>query len=224
MEKFNEVSSAEELAREKEISPEREKIKELITRSGQFVVICGPSGSGKTMAIKHLVERYGFIEPPFLTTRELRPGEQEVGGVQVNLNDFMEKEMDEKMFLVARNYGNAYGYDLEKIFQSAVEGKNIIVETPASNLTTDIAYFLPESTIIAVLPQTTEEIEAQLNQRGLNDDRDKRIRLLNSEIEKEHIVRSSAVMNINRITPTHGIPENTLSQIDELMEKKGFKK
>ena len=219
MKKSNETGSHDF---EREYNPEREKINEIIKRSNQFVVVCGPSGSGKTMAIKHLVDKYGFVEPPFLTTRELRPGEQEVGGVQVSLGDFMEQEMDEKMFLVARNYGNAYGYDLDKIFQSVVEDKNIVVEAPASNLTTDVAYFLPKSTIIAVLPLTTEEIKVQLDQRGLNGDRDKRIRLLNSEIEKEHIIRSCAVMNIEQVTPTHGMPEKTLLQIDELMDKKGF--
>lgn len=67
--------------REKLPLPEKEKlekIQEIIKRSSQFIVLCGPSGSGKTTAIKHLVDNYGFIEPPFLTTRELRQGEIEI--------------------------------------------------------------------------------------------------------------------------------------------------
>ncbi len=192
-------------------------------RSKQFIVVCGPSGCGKTMAIKHLVDSYGFIEPPFLTTRKLRPEEGEIGGIHVSKYEFIEKEMDKKIFLAARNYGNAYGYDLDTIFQSTIEGNNIVVEVPASDLTINVAYFLPEGTIIAMLPLTTEEIEIQLSQRGLNDNRDKKIRLLSSEIEKEHILHASKVMAIDQIIPTHGVPEDTLYQIDELMDKKEIK-
>lgn len=207
---------------EEENSPEREKVREIMQRSKQFIVVCGPSGCGKTMAIKHIVKKYGFVEPPFFTTRDLRPGEQEIGGAHMELNEFMESKMNGGMFLAARNYGNAYGYDLDKVYHGAIEGNNNVVEAPASNLTTDVSYFLPESMIIAVLPETAEEVEVRLNQRGLNDDIDKRIRLLNSEIEKEHILRSAKIIRINEITPTHGVPQDTISQIDELMAKKGF--
>ena len=46
-------------------NPEQGKIIEIMKRSKQFVVLSGPSGSGKTMIIKHLVQSYGFVEPPF---------------------------------------------------------------------------------------------------------------------------------------------------------------
>lgn len=208
---------------EKEDSPEQEKIKEILKRSKQFIVISGPSGSGKTMAIKHLVDNYGFIEPPFLTTRELRPDEQKIGGVHIDKDEFAKREAEQKIFLPARNYGNAYGYDLDIIFQSATEGNNIVVEAPASNLTTDVVSFLPEGIVIGMLPLTVEEIELQLKERGLNNEEDRKIRLANSETEKEQIVQASRLMNITQIVPTHGVPQETLSQIDKVMDEKEFK-
>lgn len=207
----------------KENAPEQERIREIAKRSRQFVVISGPSGSGKTMAIKHLVDNYGFIEPPFLTTRELRPGEKEIGGTRIDQDEFAKKEAEQKIFLPARNYGNAYGYDLDTIFQISAEGNNIVVESPAANLTAYVSEFLPESTVIGMLPVDAGELKEQLARRGLNSDEDRKIRLQNSEIEKRQIVEASKSINIFQIVPTHGIPQNTISQIDRLMRKKGFK-
>lgn len=220
MNNSNEIGSS---LPEKEESPKQEKIREIMKRSKQFIVICGPSGSGKTMAIKHLVDKYGFIEPPFLTTRKLRPGEKEIGGAVLDEEDFSKKETSGEIFLPARNYGNAYGYDLDVIFNSAIEGNNIVVEAPSVNLTTDVAHFLPESTVIGMLPLNTKEIEAQLTERGLNSDSDRKARLSSVETEKENILRASETMSISQITPTHGVPEDTLTQIDTLMEQKRFK-
>lgn len=202
---------------------EQEKITEIIKRSNQFVVLSGPSGSGKTMVIKHLTQNYGFVEPPFLTTRELRPNEQAIGGINLDQKDFAKKEFGKKIFLPAHNYGNSYGYDLDIIFNIAVQGNNIVVEAPASNLIQDVSGFLPQSTIIGILPESRLELEQQLKQRGLNSDHDQQIRLQNYEIEKEKIIQASALINIAKVIPTHGIPQDTLSQIDRLMNLKGFK-
>ncbi len=209
---------------EKDMNPEREKLREVGERSKQFVVISGPSGSGKTMVIKHLVENYGFVEPPFLTTRPLRPGEDEIGGVSLIQEEFTRRKAEDKIFLPARNYGNAYGYNLDIIFTIAVEGNNIVVEAPASNLVSDVSHLLPESTVIGMLPLGRQELEAQLIQRGLNNDEDRRVRLEGAETEKEQIIQASALMKISQIVPVHGVPQDTISQIDKLMEEKGFKK
>lgn len=200
----------------------KEKIKEIIKKSNQFIVICGPSGSGKTMVSKHLVNNYNFIEPPFITTRELRPGEKEIGSVRIDRDEFMKKSMDGQIFLGARNYGNAYGYDLDIIFNNVMKGKKIVIEAPASHLITDVSFFLPESIIIGIIPLTTEEVESQLTQRALNNGKDQRMRLLNCEIEKEHIAYCCGLIDIAPIIPTDGSPENTLRQVDRLMDKKGF--
>lgn len=201
----------------------KEKIKEIRKKSDQFVVVCGPSGSGKTMVIKHLVDNYGFLEPSFFTTRELRKGEEEIGGTYLNHNEFMEKAMDGEVFLGARNYGNAYGYDLDKIFKNIMDGDRVVVEAPSSILITDVSYFLPQSTILGIIPLTSEEVGVQLKERALNNKKDLTIRLLNSEIEKEYIVYCCGLIDIIPILPTHGMPKNTLVQVDRLMDKKGFK-
>lgn len=200
----------------------REKITEIISRSNQFIVICGPSGSGKTMIARHLVDKYGFFEPPFLTTRKLRPGEKEAGSACVSRDEFMEKHIEGKIFLSARNYGNAYGYDLDTIFENIIGGKKIVIEAPASNLIIDVSYFLPQSTIIGIVPLTAEEVENQLSQRALNNGKDQRMRLLNCEIEKEHIAYCCGSIDIVPILPTDGSPKHTLRQVDRLMDKKGF--
>lgn len=216
-------NSSSNLEQGNEDSPEQEKIREIARRSRQFVVLSGPSGSGKTMIIKHLVEKYGFVEPPFVTTRELRPGEAEIGGVQLDADEFSQREAKSDIFLPARNYGNAYGYALGVIFDLAEGGNNIVVETPASNLISDVGRFLPESTVIGILPPSTEELEAQLRQRGLNNDVDRKIRLQNVQEEKEQIISVSESMEIRQVVTTHGVPQDTIAQIDKLMEEKGFK-
>lgn len=208
---------------ENENIPGQEKIKEIMKRSRQFVVLSGPSGSGKTMIIKYLVEKYGFVEPPFVTTRELRPGEEEVGGIRLDMGEFSQREVQNRIFLPARNYGNAYGYFLDIIFDLVNAGNNIVVEAPASNLISDVSRLLPESTVIGILPPSTEELEAQINQRGLNDDPDQQVRLQNAQVEKEQIRSASESMEIKQIIPVHGVPQETTSQIDKLMEEKGFK-
>ena len=144
-------------------NPEQGKIIEIMKRSKQFVVLSGPSGSGKTMIIKHLVQSYGFVEPPFLTTRELRPTEKEIGGLNLSREDFLKREAGKKIFLPAHNYGNSYGYDLDIIFNIAVQGTNIVVEAPASNLIKGVSDLLPQSTIIGILPESRLELEKQLN-------------------------------------------------------------
>lgn len=207
---------------EKSTETVQEKIEAIMLRSDHFIVVSGPSGSGKTMAIKYLVEKYGFFEPPFLTTRLLRSAEGAMGEKSLSDDEFMKKEVAGEMFLVARNYGNAYGYDLDVVFAKVKDGGKIIVEAPASHLTTNIRYFLPNCTVIGLLPSTSEELEVRLENRGIHTEADKRIRLLNAEMEKECIVRASSAMDIARIIPTNGVPLDTLMQIDQLMLKKMF--
>lgn len=206
-----------------EDTPEQEKLREIAKRSKQFVVLSGPSGSGKTMIIKHLVDKYDFVEPSFVTTRELRSGEAEIGGIQLDTDEFSRQEAENKIFLPARNYGNAYGYSLDVIFELAQAGSNIVVEAPASNLTGNVHSLLPESTVIGVLPPSIEELEAQLQERGLNDDADQRVRLQGAQAIKGQIIEASESMEIKQLIPTHGIPEDTIVQVDKLMEEKGFK-
>ncbi len=211
------------LEKQNENTPEQEKQAEIARRSKQFVVLSGPSGSGKTMIIKHLVEKYGFIEPSFVTTRELRSGEAEIGGVRLDGDEFSRQEAENKIFLPARNYGNAYGYSLDMIFNLATAGNNIVAEAPASNLTGDVHHLLPESTVIGVLPPSIEELKVQLRERGLNDDADQEIRLQGAQDVKDQIISASKSMEIKQIIPIYGVPQDTLTQIDKIMEEKGFK-
>ncbi len=201
-----------------------EKIKKIKKRSNKFVVLCGPSGSGKNMIIKHLIDHYDFRGLPSLTTRSLRKGDGELEILSMGRDEFMERELDGKIFLPVHNYGNLYGYDINTVLNSIIQKSSIVIESPTANLTTDVAYFLPEAMVIGIIPSTTNELEHQLNLRGLNEKRDKRIRLLNTEIEKEHIMGASELMEINQVVPIPGVPQDTLSQIDRLMEEKGFKK
>lgn len=207
---------------EKGIDANQEKLEEISKRSKQFILISGPSGSGKTMVIKHLVDNYGFFEPPFLTTRELRPGELEIGGAHLDQEDFAKRETNNRIFLSAHNYGNSYGYDVDVILQIATSGKNIVVEANPSNLSNYVVNFLPQSMVIGMLPSTVEEAEERLAKRGLNDHEDIKKRLVNFDKEKDCIVRASALININQIVPVHGVPHDTLSQVDQLMAKNGF--
>ncbi len=201
-----------------------EKIKKIMEKSEQFVVICGPSGSGKTMVAEYLISNYGFAELPFLTTRDLRPGEKEIGACQITRDEFIEQSQGGNIFLGVRSYGNAYGYNLDLIYSQTMNGQRIVVEAPASYLTTDVSYFLPKSTIIGVIPLTPNETERQLEARGLNAAVDQRLRVLNCEIEKEHIAYSCGTIDVTPILPTDGSPEHTLRQVDRLMEKRGFSK
>ncbi len=190
--------------------------------SNQFIVICGPSGSGKSMTASYLLDTYGFVELPFLTTRELRPGEAHAGSHHLTRHSFVERSLEGTIFLGVRSYGNAYGYDLDVVYRSAIEGKRIVLEAPSSYLATDVAYFLPQAILIGIIPLSTEAVANQLFHRGLNKVPDQRLRLLNCEIEKEHIASCCALMDITIILPTEGDPEPTLRQIDRVMKKHGF--
>ncbi len=77
--------------------------------------------------------------------------------------------------------------------------------------------------MIGILPPSIDELETQLRERGLNDDADQRIRLQSAQAIKEQIIGASESMEITQIITTLGIPEDTIRQIEKLMEEKGFK-
>lgn len=190
--------------------------------SKSFVVLSGPSGSGKTMVTDYLRDTYNFCVPPFVTTRTLRAGEEEIGAKSVSPEAFLRSVTKGEIFLGVRNYGNAYGYYTQDICKLLDQGAHVVIEAPASCLMTDVVVALPESTIIGIVPLKKDGLEQQLTNRGIHKAEDQRIRLLSAEIEKEHIAYCCGLIEITPVLPTDGSPEYTLRQIDRIMKQRGF--
>lgn len=188
----------------------------LISRqSNRCIVICGPSGSGKTMSINHMVNKYGYNYIPFVTTRALRAEELNTGSESISRKEFMDRKLNNKVFLGANNYGNSYGYDIDGVYRKLIEGETLILESPSSQLLTDVHVLLPKATVLGFVTLDHSITMSILSDRNDKLDIDTQLRTLQSSIEVFNIELAQKSMSIIQIRPKLGNPQETIDQIDK---------
>lgn len=196
----------------------KEKYEEISRRSGQCIILCGPSGVGKTMSIEYLVQKYNYQNIPFITTRALRPGEAESGSKSLSYIEFMDMNLSGRVFLAARNYGNAYGHSIDDVYNTLVSGQKVILESPSSQLLTDVNVLLPNAKILGFITEDHTMTTEILSNRNRKRDIDAEIRILQSSIEVFNIELAQKNMTIFKIYPKLGRPGETIKQIDEALD------
>ncbi|MGV9001342.1 MAG: hypothetical protein ACOH18_00075 [Candidatus Saccharimonadaceae bacterium] len=184
-------------------------------KSNQCVIICGPSGVGKTMSVDFLIEKHGYYYVPFITTRALRPEEFNTGSESLSYRAFMDLNLEGKVFLAARNYGNAYGHSIDNVYDKLISGQKIILESPSSQLLTDVHVLLPNALVLGFVTEDHSMTTEVLNNRHKKMEIDAELRILQSSIEVFNIKLAEKSMPIIRIHPKFGDPLDTINQVNK---------
>lgn len=198
----------------------RRKLREIIIRSGQAVVLTGPSGVGKGEVMKFLTATYGFHETPFITTRELRPGEAESGSRSVTAEEFLALKASGELVLDVAAYGNLYGYPIDDILTFLYKGKYIMLEAPPSRIRTDVDTVLPKATKIAFIPTESQRfIQANLKKRGTESKEQQTLRRAEALADLRHLEQLCGQSDIYPIIPTQGNIRSTIVQVQRIFER-----
>lgn len=184
-------------------------------KSNQCVIICGPSGVGKTMSVDFLIEKYGYYYVPFITTRALRPDEFNTGSKSFSYRAFMDLSLEGKVFLTARNYGNAYGHRIDDVYDKLMNGQKIILESPSSQLLTDVHVLLPSAIVLGFVTEDHSMTTEVLKNRHKKMEIDAELRILQSSIEVFNIQLAEKSMPIIKIYPKFGNPLDTINQVNK---------
>jgi guanylate kinase len=168
--------------------------------------------------LNFLQKEYGFVILPFITTRNLRAGEKEMGSEQVSARDFLELEHRGKLFLGVSNQGNLYGYKSSEVCNFLKDGKFVLFEAPANRLVTEVSVLLPNAIKIGVIPPdefSTNTLSIRNTEKGF----EQRLRSLRAAIEVEELRHASAHSRVHVVLPTFGEPEWSCAQVRRIIEK-----
>lgn len=182
--------------------------------SSRCVIVCGPSGTGKTMSIEYMIRSRGYKSMPFITTRALRSGEADAGSRSVNYEEFMNMRLENKVFLLAHNYGNSYGYDVDCVYEALLGGDIVVFECPAAQLLTDIQVLLPNALVLGYVSYDHSMTMNILEARGDQIDMKTRLRILQAAIESSNVQIASEKMSVCQIFPIYGEPQRTIDQVE----------
>lgn len=155
---------------------------------GQLIVISGPSGAGKDTIISELLKRTEkdvFLSVS-MTTRKIRPGEQEgVDYFYVDEETFEKNIRDGKMLEYARYGSNYYGTPLEPVKENIENGKTVILIIEV-NGAENIRKMFPEATLIFIIPPSMTEVKRRLIKRATESDDQiqKRLEIAENEIRR----------------------------------------
>ncbi len=137
--------------------------------TGVLFVLVGPAGVGKNTIMKHVMEKLPILHQlPTVTTRNIRPGEQEGREhLFVSLDKFQEILADNGLIEHQEVYpGMFYGTPRKQLNEALGHGEKLIADIEvvgAGNLR--IAF--PDNTVlIFVAPPTLGDLEIRLRTRG----------------------------------------------------------
>jgi len=165
------------------------------------------------MAIDHLAKVYNYVAAPFITTRELRDEETKTQSKSVGYQKFMQMKLNNELFLCAQNYGNSYGYLIDDVCEFLKNDSVVILESPASQLLTDIRILLPHSLVFGFIMFDHSISKKMLSSRGDTSEIAMRIRGLQCSIESFNIMLAREKMTLEIITPEYNAPQKTIEQI-----------
>ena len=81
-----------------------------------IIAFCGPSGIGKGFIKEQLLQDYSFVEElAWLTTRPLRPNEEQGNRIPVSLYEFNQFAEADELVLMQNLYGHRYGLKRENL-------------------------------------------------------------------------------------------------------------
>lgn len=134
-------------------------------QNGKLIVFSGPSGVGKGTIRKHM-KFNDFKFSVSLTTRQIRPGEQDGVDYHYVTREFFEQRIDAGMMLEHAEFiGNYYGTDLEFVQKELELGHNVFLEIECQGAL-QVLKKVEDAISIFILPPSMEELENRLRTRG----------------------------------------------------------
>ena len=135
---------------------------------GLLVVISGPSGVGKGTVRKALfsMPNHNLVYSVSMTTRPMRPGEQEGVDYYFVSREEFEKRIEEGKFLEHAEFvGNYYGTPLDKVNERLEAGNEVVLEIEVEGAL-QVKRKVPECVMIFIVPPGKQALYDRLRKRG----------------------------------------------------------
>ncbi len=132
---------------------------------GLVVVVSGPSGVGKSTICHRLCAMLPAEFSVSVTTRPLRPGEQDARDYRyLCVEEFVRLRDGDGLLEWAEVYGHHYGTPREPINRAVAEGRIIILEIDIQGCI-QVRRQVPEALTIFLLPPSSEEQKRRIEGR-----------------------------------------------------------
>ena len=159
-----------------------------IKRRGMLFVLSGPSASGKTSIGKELLTRDTRLQISIsVTTREMRPGEEDGKDYFFVTRAEFQKLIDEGKFIEwAEVYGNLYGTLKSTVEEALGAGHDLLFDIDWQG-THHLSKKMPDDVVtIFLLPPSRGELERRLRTRAQDGEEIIQKRLANASADIAH--------------------------------------
>ncbi|MFC2045445.1 guanylate kinase [Chloroflexota bacterium] len=153
-----------------------------------LIVLSGTSGVGKDAVLSRLKESdFPLTYIVTITTRKKRPREKNnVDYHFISKDRFQEMIEKQELLEWATVYDNWYGVPRQPVKQALDQGQDVIIKVDTQGAMT-IKRIVPQAVSIILIPQSMEELDLRLNQRGTESPGDLALRLKVAEEEIKQI-------------------------------------
>jgi guanylate kinase len=172
---------------------------------GTLIIVSGPSGAGKTTLVNSVRDYFRSINHTLHfsvshTTRAARAGEVDGVNYYYVSDEVFDRMVDRGEFLEwAHVHGHRYGTSRLEVEQRLARQQDVIldIDVQGAQLISENAAIKPRSVSVFVIPQTFEELEKRIRDRGLNTEFeiDMRLKKAYSEIEQGFTFYDYVIIN-----------------------------
>lgn len=152
---------------------------------GILLVVSGPSGAGKGTICGALRKLYPEIHYSIsMTTREIRPGEEEGVSYFFRTNEEFEKLIDQDAFLEwARVYDHYYGTPKKYALDLIRQGKTVLLEIDIQGAM-KVKRRYPDGVFLYIVPPSLDVLSERIHHRGTDSEEviQKRLAEVKSEL------------------------------------------
>ena len=136
---------------------------------GKLYVISGPSGTGKGTVCHELLKDIGNEFSVSMTTRAMRPGEEEGKHYFFVSKEVFQENIDKGNFLEhAVVFDNMYGTPKDAVMKKLERGRNVILDIDVQG-GLQVKAAMPEAVMIFLLPPSMEVLRERLIGRNTEE-------------------------------------------------------